>query len=140
MTTPLTAIVLTYNEERHIERCIASLRDLTACVVVVDSFSTDRTVEIASRLGALVVQNSWINYATQFNWALDNIPIPTDWCFRIDADEYVTDVLRADIRRKLVERTPSSAVTGFYVNRAIHFGGRRIRWGGCYPIRMLRVF
>jgi len=64
----------------------------------------------------------------------------SDWCLRIDADEFLSDALRRDIRDQLLDRRPPTSITGFYVNRAIYFSGRRIRWGGCYPVRMLRLF
>ncbi len=140
MVNALTAIILTLNEERHIARCLTSLQGIASRVVVVDSLSTDGTVAAAAALGATVLSNPWVNYATQFNWALDNAPIDSDWCLRIDADEFLSDALRRDIRDQLLDRRPPTSITGFYVNRAIYFSGRRIRWGGCYPVRMLRLF
>ena len=96
----ISFIILTFNEERHIRRCIGSVMDIAADVFIVDSYSIDRTCELANSLGAKVYQNSWVNYATQFNWALNNLPIKTEWVFRLDADEIITDSLR----RRLVER------------------------------------
>ena len=71
MTTPISTIILTFNEEKHIERCILNARRFSKEIFVVDSFSTDNTIEIAKRLGAIVYQNKWEkNYARQFNWGL----------------------------------------------------------------------
>ena len=79
--TSLTAIILTYNEEIHLERCLKSLKDICKDIVIVDSFSNDKTEEIAKEYGARFYQNKWINYATQFNWDIDNTEINTEWVF-----------------------------------------------------------
>lgn len=138
MTADLTVIILAYNEERHLARCLQSLQGVAKRVIVVDCFSTDRTVAIAQELGAQVVQHAWVNYATQFNWALDNVPIDTKWTMRLDADEVVMPEL-AQLLNQQLQSYPES-VTGLTVNRQIHFLGRWIRHGGIYPLRMLRVW
>lgn len=138
MSADLTVIILAFNEERHLARCLLSLQGVAKRAVVVDCFSTDRTVAIAREHGADVVQHAWINYATQFNWALDNVAIDTQWTMRLDADEVVTPELAETLKREL-PRSPV-AVMGLTVNRQIHFLGRWIRHGGIYPLRMLRVW
>ena len=75
MNNSIAAIILTYNEEKHISRCINSLKNICEEIFVIDSFSKDRTVEIAKEAGAQVYQNPWKNYATQFNW--DNSSAPS---------------------------------------------------------------
>ena len=97
----ISAIVLTFNEEIHIRRCLDNAFRVAKDVYVIDSFSTDRTVEIAKGMGAVVLQNKWVNYATQFNWGLDNAPIKTKWVLRLDADEYLEDDLIEEIQTKL---------------------------------------
>ncbi len=138
MTADLTAIVLTFNEEKHLARCLRSLAGVARRVIVVDCFSTDGTVAIAQAHGADVVQHAWINHSVQVNWALDNVPIDTQWTMRLDADEVVTPELAEALRREL-PRYPAT-VTGLTVNRQIHFLGRWIRHGAIYPLRMLRVW
>ena len=133
----LTVIVLTKDEAKHIERCLASVAGLAARVVVVDSGSTDATVALARAAGAEVLVNPWINYATQFNWAIDNAAVTTDWTLRLDADEIVLPALRAAIVAFLP--APGDAV-GATVNRQMHFMGRWLRWGGIYPVRQLRLW
>ena len=86
----ITAIVLTYNEEKHIERCLKSLLPYCCEIYVVDSFSTDRTCKIAEGLGAKVVGHEFKNQAQQFNWAIDNLDIVGGWIWRVDADEYIS--------------------------------------------------
>jgi len=75
----ITVVILTYNEEIHIERCIRSLWPVASRIFIVDSFSSDRTVEIAESLGAEVKQRKWKNYADQFQWGLDNCGEDSEW-------------------------------------------------------------
>ena len=134
----LTAVVLTLNEERHLARCLSSLRDVVDHVVVADCFSTDRTLDIAREFRATVVQKRWINHATQFNWALTQLDDETEWVMRMDADEYLTPELLEEIRRRLPQL--ASDVDGVYLGRRIAFQGRLIRYGGLFPVRVLRIF
>ena len=90
----LSVIILTYNEGIHIKRCIKSVYGWVQDIFVVDSYSNDRTLEIAKKYTNHIYQHEFINQATQFNWALENLPIKTEWVMRLDADEYVTDELR----------------------------------------------
>lgn len=134
----LTVLILTHNEGLHIERAITSVKNIASRVVVVDSGSTDKTIELARAAGALVLQNSWVNYATQLNWGLDQLPADTEWVMRLDADEVVTRALSNEISRKLCSL--SSDIEGVYVPRRMTFLGRQIRWGGVFPVRVLRLF
>ena len=134
----LTTIILTKNEEQHIARAINSVAGISERVVVVDSGSTDRTMEIARELGAQVLENPWVNYATQFNWGLDQLPEDTRWVLRLDADEYITPELHTQIGEAL--KTTADDVAGMIVSRRMHFMGRAIRWGGVFPIRIARLF
>jgi glycosyltransferase involved in cell wall biosynthesis len=134
----LTVVILTYNEQRHIERAINSVREVADQILVVDSGSTDDTVRLAKDLGAEVRHNSWKNYATQFNWALDALPSNTEWVFRLDADEVVTDALASEITGQL--GSLSLSIGGVYISRRMTFLGRPIRWGGVFPVRVLRLF
>lgn len=107
-------------------------------VFVVDCFSTDKTKEIASHLGAVVVEHAWPgNQAEQFNWALDNLPISTEWVLRLDADEYLLPELVEELREKLP--TLPEDVTGIIFNRRHIFMGKWMR-RGIYPVKLLRVF
>lgn len=134
----LTVIILTYNEERHIERCILSIRQIAKQIAVIDCYSTDRTKEIALSLGAQVYENRWINHAIQFNWALDNVPITTSWILRLDADEVVTDELARELTECL--STIAEDVSGIFVKRRMVFMDRWIRHGDMYPVYMIRLF
>ncbi|GAA4463456.1 glycosyltransferase family 2 protein [Nibrella saemangeumensis] len=136
--TDVSVIILTHNEEKHIARCLRSLHRFTDKVFIVDSYSTDRTVEIARSLGAEVVQNPWITYATQFNFGIEHTPYQTQWLMRMDADEYVTPELADEIRQRLT--TLPAGVSGVYVKRRVVFMEKWIRYGGYYPIWLLRLW
>jgi glycosyltransferase involved in cell wall biosynthesis len=138
MTQTLTALILTFNEEQHIERCIRSLEGVAERICIVDSFSTDRTVEIARDLGAEVVQNPWRNYATQFSFGLGHFAIASDWTMRIDADEYLEPALRESLRGWFA--APKAGVNALYLRRKIVFLGRPILHGFFYPAMMLRIW
>lgn len=135
----IAAIILTYNEEKHIKRCIWSLNPVCSQVFVIDSGSTDRTVEIAKEAGATqVLVNPWKNYATQFNWGLEHAPITAEWVWRIDADEYLDKGLGEAVK-KMVMECPDD-VTGLYVRRRIDFMGHPLLHGGWYPQYHLKVW
>jgi len=134
----LTVVILAFNEQRHIERCLKSLENLAQRIIVVDSESKDNTREIAAKMGADVYINPWINYAKQFNWGLDHCNINTDWVMRLDADEIVTDELAIQLHNQLGS-LPAS-ISGVSINRQIHFMDKWIRHGAIYPIRTLRIW
>ena len=134
----LSVIILTYNEELHIRRCLENVLPFAKKVFVVDCFSTDKTKEIALRLGAEVVEHAWPgNQAEQFNRALDNLPISTQWVLRLDADEYLLPELVTELQEKLP--TLPEDVTGIIFNRRHIFMGKWMR-RGIYPVKLLRVF
>lgn len=134
----LTVVILTKNEERHIKRALASISGIADRCVVIDSGSTDRTVGLVEAHGAEVLKNPWVNYATQFNWALDQLPSDTEWVLRLDADEILTEPLALQLKETLPKL--GSDTTGIRVSRRMYFLGRPIRWGGVFPIRVLRIF
>src|SRR5579871_3320490 len=105
----LAVLILTYNEEQHIARVIEAVAGIATEIFVIDSFSTDRTVELAKAHGATVLQNKFINYAKQFQWGLDNAPITASWIMRLDADEVIEADLAARIRNEL-PRLPDDVV------------------------------
>jgi glycosyltransferase involved in cell wall biosynthesis len=137
-TLDLTVVVLSYNEERHLARCLSSLLPIAKDILVVDSFSTDRTVEIALKHGARVLQNPFVNHAIQLNWGLDHGDICTQWVMRLDADEVVTHGLA----EALLDKLPffKTSVGGLTINRQFHLLGQWIRFGGLYPVRTLRIW
>ena len=138
MKLDLSVIILTYNESIHIERCINNVSEIAETAFVVDSLSTDNTVEISKCLGAQVFQNKWEGlYARQFNWALENLPIKTEWVLRLDADEYLYPELIDEIKAKLASLPED--VTGVAFKRRHIFLGRWMR-RGTYPVTLIRLF
>jgi glycosyltransferase involved in cell wall biosynthesis len=134
----ISIIILTYNEEKHIKRCIESILPIARDIFLVDCFSNDRTVEFATDLRASVVFNKWPgNQAEQFNWALDNLPIKTKWILRLDADEYVTPELVQELKERLPNLSPD--ITGGVIPLRRVFLGRTIK-KGTGGIKMLRLF
>jgi len=134
----ISIVILTFNEEIHIERCIKSLLPFTKEIFIVDSNSTDRTVEIAESLGAKVYQNKWVNYAVQYQWGLDNCPIDTEWVMRMDADEYVLPELADEINTRM--SAIDKDVSGIYIKRRVFFLDRWIKHGDYYPVWLLRIW
>ena len=138
--TDITAIILTKHEEGNIERCIKSLNVVADRICVVDSGSTDRTVEIAESLGAEIFHHEPFNhYAAQFNWALDNVGVKTTWVYRIDADEVVTSELGAEIVAAC-KKHHDDDVNGFVMKFLIAFMGTFLKHGGMYPFYNLTIY
>lgn len=142
----LSVIVLTYNEETNLPACLESLRGVDCETFVVDSGSTDRTVAIAGEYGARVVDHPFETHAKQWDWALNHVPIATDWVLGLDADQRLTPELRNEIaqlfgRAKGVRYEGKLAeIDGFYIKRRQVFRGKWIRHGGYYPKYLLKLF
>jgi glycosyltransferase involved in cell wall biosynthesis len=134
----LTVVILTKDEEQNLPICLASLAALQPVVWIVDSGSTDRTLQIAETAGCRIVAHQWTTYADQLNWALANLTITTPWVMRLDADERLTPELAEELAAKLP--TLPGDVSGLLVKRRVYFWGRWIRHGGYYPTWLLRVW
>lgn len=134
---PLTVVILTLNEELHIARALTSVASIAEKCVIVDSGSTDRTVEIAQGMGAQVLTNPFVTQAQQFNWVLDQLPSETDWILRLDADEIVSEALALEIAAKL-DGVPGH-IHGMRLSRRMNFLGQPVRRGGVFPIRLVRL-
>lgn len=134
----LSVIILTYNEEIHIRRCLENVNQFATKVYVIDCYSTDRTVDIATELGAEVVKHKWPgNQAEQFNWALNTVNIDTQWILRLDADEYLMPELIEELNCKLP--VLADDITGVIFNRRHIFMGKWVK-RGIYPVKLLRLF
>ena len=139
----ITTIILTYNEEIHIGRCLENVCPISRKVIIVDSPSTDRTREIAEGFNR---QNHKVeivghkypgNQAEQFNWAIDNLKIDTEWVLRIDADEYLLPDLVEELKQRLSDLPKD--VTGIEFKRRHIFMGKWVKHG-IYPVIMMRMF
>lgn len=138
MKPTIAVIILTYNEEKNLEKCLKSISNLANEIFVVDSYSTDKTLEIAKRYGAIVIQHQFTNQAEQFNWALDNLDIKSDWILKLDGDEEILPELKEEILGTLPEAGAETA--GFYIKRRVYFMGHWIKYGGYYPVWFLRLW
>jgi len=134
----LTAIVLTKNESKNIVACLDSIKGFAKRVVVVDSGSTDDTVNIAKENGANVYYHPFETYARQFNWGLDNTNITTKWVLRIDADERFTPDLREELSL-MMKTHQNDDINGFTLKDRFYFMGRCLKCSGGRK-RKLMVF
>ncbi len=140
MESNITVIIPVKNEIIHIERCVKSALYLTPFVFVVDSLSTDGTIEKAELLGARVFQYEYKasnTFSDKMNWSLENLPIETKWVIRLDADEYFLENTIVKLSKELDNLNP--IVNGVTLNRRIFFQRRWIKHGGQYPREALRV-
>lgn len=139
MKLDITVIILTYNEELHIRRCLENVCPIAKKVYVIDSPSTDNTVTICNEFEnvEVVVHKYPGNQAEQFNWALDNVKIDTEWVLRLDADEY----LLPELVEELYSRVPTMplGVAGVEFRRRHIFMGKWVK-RGIYPVIMMRMF
>ena len=138
---PISAFVICFNEEDRIRDCLKSL-DFCDEVIAIDSFSTDRTVEIAKELGVQVIQRKWTGYRDQKAYGLTLMK--NQWVINIDADERVSEELKENILNVLKEIKEDCVdrknINGYYVNRVVFYLGRWWRKGGWYPEYRLRFF
>lgn len=133
MKLPISGIILTYNEEKNIQACLESIKDLLEEIYIVDSYSADSTLEIVKRFTKNIFQHEFENYGKQRNWALKNLPISTDWVLNINSDQRVSKELKS----KLVEtfsKVKDINCDGFLIARKTIFLGRWIKFGGHYPV------
>jgi len=134
---PISVLIPTFNEELNLADCLRSVVGWADEVVVVDSYSADRTLKICEEFGATVYQHPYEGPAHQKNWALDSIPWRNEWMLILDADERVPQPLRDEVR-DMVEQN-GAGHEGFHLNRRYIFFGRWLKhtW---YPSWNLRLF
>jgi glycosyltransferase involved in cell wall biosynthesis len=135
---PVSVIVLTFNSAATLPQTLAAARLVSDDIHVVDSFSTDGSVELARAAGACVVQHPFERYDLQRNWAIEHLPLKHGWELHLDADERLTPALAAEINKRMA--APPDEVDGYMIPRLIHFLNAPIRHGGMYPNWHLRLF
>ncbi len=133
----ISILVLTLNEEINLPRCLESV-SWSDDIVVLDSGSTDRTVEIAEAAGARVVYRKLEDWSEHQNWAVTAIPFKHRWVYYTDADEVVTPELRQELQ--VIARAPDTAAVAYRVRFKNQFMGRWLRWSSLYPTWVLRFF
>lgn len=132
----ISVIIPTFNVEDFIEAAIDSVSWADE-ILVVDSFSTDRTVKIAKRLGVRVLRHEYVYSAKQKNWSIPQAE--NDWILLLDSDELVTEKLKKSILQ-LLSLKDLSKYDGFGIARKHYFFGKFLRWGGRYPLYNIRLF
>jgi glycosyltransferase involved in cell wall biosynthesis len=135
-TSTVAVVILTLDEEKNLPQALDSVVAWANEVFVLDSFSTDRTVEIAKEYGCKIFQNHFEDYSKQRNHAISNLPIKSEWIFFLDADEWLTDELKQEITERLAA---DPAESGFFVKWRLIWMGKWIR-RGYYPTWILRLF
>jgi len=128
-------IILTFNSAETISATLRSVRSLTDEIIIVDSGSTDATIQMATELGAFVVSHPFENYGAQRNWAIDNLEITKSWQLHLDADENVSE----DLVREIEAIPETAAMDGYLVARYLKFMGRVLRHN-LAPTYHMRLF
>lgn len=132
---PVTAVVLTRDEEANIRRCVSSLGWCDQ-ILVIDSGSTDGTLEIARDLGAEVYHQDWLGFAQQRQWAMEHPAVRNDWVYFVDADEWVSEALSLEAAAAVDQ----ADAVGFSQRRRTIFLGQWIRHAGWYGVPFVRLF
>lgn len=132
----VAVVILTLNEEENLAQALSSVQGWAREVFVLDSFSTDHTVEIARRFNCTIVQNKFEDFAKQRNFAIEQLPIQSEWILFLDADEWLTDELKREID-ETIAGNPSE--NGYFIKRRVIWMGKWIR-RGYYPTWILRLF
>jgi glycosyltransferase involved in cell wall biosynthesis len=131
----ISAVIITFNEEKRLEPALKSLAGLVSEIVVVDSFSTDNTVKLAKKYTNKVFQRKWTDYSDQKNYANTRASFP--WILSLDADERISPELREEI---IEIKKEEPECDGFSIPRQVYYLGKWIRRSGWYPDRKLRLF
>lgn len=137
---PLSVVVLTKNEEQNIKDCLLSINGWVEEILIVDSGSTDDTLNIAADFTDKIYHHPFENYSLQRNWSQENLPIRNDWIFHLDADERVTSGLLQSLSKFFNDQDRRRITSGLMVRRSINFMGRQIRYGGVYPTYHCRIY
>lgn len=135
----ISVVVLTFNAETTIGATLASAKRISDDIHVVDSYSTDTTLDIARAAGAKIIQHPFENYGAQRNWAIANCALRHAWELHLDADERLSEELVGKLAALMVA-SPTPEIAGYYIPRLVHFHGQPLRHGGMYPIWHLRLF
>lgn len=133
---PVSAVILTYNEEKNIETCLKSIARWCQEIFVVDSGSRDKTLDIVAQYTSQVYVHSYIDHASQLDWSLKNLPFTYEWIIPLDADHMVTEKLKLEIIK--IVQNPEPGVNGYYSKHRYFFWGRPIRGFKPYSLRLFR--
>jgi glycosyltransferase involved in cell wall biosynthesis len=138
MNEEFSFIIITFNEEMHLPRLLASIVELNAKIYIIDSGSTDKTLEIAAKYKAEVVLHTFENHPKQWDYALKHFKVTTPWTIGLDADQIVSNELF--IKLKNFKNEDNLQINGIYFNRKNIFKGKWLKYGGYYPFYLLKMF
>lgn len=133
----ISVAILTYDDEIQIENCLNSLKGFSNDIVIIDSYSEDKTIEICKKHNTRIYQNTFVNQAIQFNWALDKINFKNDWILRLDSDEILPKKIKEEILETISKETNIKA---YFLNRRMYWMGKWLKHGRMYPHHILRLF
>jgi glycosyltransferase involved in cell wall biosynthesis len=136
MRVPVTSIILTYNEEVNIKACLQSIADWSQEIFIVDSGSTDRTLEICRKYTDRVCFHPYVDHASQWDWVLNNIPINCEWVMPLDADHVVTETLKQQINQVVINT--DQPINGYFARHQYFFWGVPMRGFKPYSLRLFR--
>lgn len=137
MKKKITLLIPTKNEESNIRDCILSAKNIVDDIYIVDSYSTDKTVDLARELGAHILSRQFDNYSDQKNWAIAQVP--NEWILLLDADEKITPELEKEITA-LVEQDTIDQYDAYWVYRKNFFFNREIKYSGYQKDKVIRLF
>lgn len=133
----ISVIILTFNSENNITSTLEAATKVSDDIHIVDSYSTDKTLEICERYSVNIVKHEFLSYGAQRNWAMDNLAMKYDWELHLDSDERLSEELINQLN-SLKNCFPES-INGYYIPRLVHFMGRPIKYGGMFPIWHMRL-
>lgn len=134
---PISAVVLTFNEELNIDACLRSVHGWCHEILVLDSGSTDQTVDFCERYTDKIYSHPYVNHASQLDWALNNLPLSTEWVMPLDADHLVTELLKQQITDIMLH--PDPTVDGYYARHQYYFRGVRMRGFKAHRLALFRI-
>lgn len=138
MSQAFSFIILTFNEEQHLPRLLSSISELNTPIFILDSGSTDRTLQIAEEFNATVQYHAFENHPKQWDYAIKTFEVNTPWTIGLDADQIVTPELLTLLKN--FDQNTYKDIDGIYFNRKNFFKGKWIKYGGYYPKYLLKMF
>jgi len=139
MSKQLSIVILTFNEEKNITKCLESVKALNAPIYIIDSYSTDSTKDIAEQYGAHFIENKFTTHTLQWKFAIAQLPDNIDWVLGLDADQTLTPELLSEIK-SIFNNENEIEYSGFYLRRRNYFLGKWIRFGGYQNRFLLKLF
>jgi len=135
----ISAVIIAFNEEDRLTDALISCQDIADEIIVIDSYSTDKTVEIAKKNGAIIIQNEFKNYGDQKNFAMKQAS--NNWVLNLDADERISEELKSEILNiKKKDIKDDNDFSAYKIKRKTSYLGRWIKHSGWYPDKKIRLF